>query len=54
MPGEGKWDAVVQLLRFLGLLVIVGLIYGIGSGKLNVDFVLRFSKDAIELLRTAR
>jgi len=54
VPGEGKWDAVVQMFRFLGLVLIVGVVYAIGRGWLNVDFVLRFSKDAIQLLQSVR
>lgn len=54
MPGDTKWDVLAQLLRLLGLVLIVGLIVAIGAGWLNVDFVLKFSKDAIELLKTAK
>lgn len=52
--GDGPWDAVGKALDLVKLLVIVGLLVAVGYGLLNLDAVLRFGAQALELLKAAR
>lgn len=52
--GDGRWEAVGKALDLVKVLVIVGLLVAVGYGLLNLDAVLRFGAQAIELLKAAR
>lgn len=54
MPTDAEWAFLSKLLDFLKLLVVVGLIVAVGYGLLNLDAVLQFAGQAIDLLKAAR
>lgn len=54
MPSDKAWEAFGKALDFAKLLLVVGLIGAVGYGLFNLDAVLGFTKEAIELLKAAR
>lgn len=49
-----KWEALGKFFDLLKLVLVVTLIIMVGYGLLNLDAVLAFSKQALELLKAAR
>lgn len=54
MPSDRAWEAFGKALDFAKLVLVVGLIVAVGYGLLNLDAVLAFTKEAIEILKAAR
>jgi hypothetical protein len=51
---DAGWVAVGKFLDLLKLVIVVGLLVGVGYGLLNLDAVLKFAGQAIDLLKAAR
>lgn len=51
---DEKWDTIGKFFDLVKLLVIVALVAAVGVGMFNLDAVLKFSKEAIELMKAAR
>jgi len=49
-----KWEALGKLFDLLKVIIIIGLIVAVGYGILNMEATLQFTKEAIELLKSAR
>lgn len=54
MPSEAELLFWGKVLDFLKLLVVVGLLIAVGYGMLNLDALLKFAGNAIDLLKAAR
>ena len=54
MPSDAAWAFLGKLLDFLKLVLVAGLLVAVGYGLLNLDAVLAFAKEAIEILKAAR
>lgn len=54
MPSDKFWEAFGKSLDVFKLVIVVGLLAAVGYGLLNLDAVLKFAAQAIELLKAAR
>ena len=54
MPSDRAWEAFGKLLDFGKLVLIVALLAAVGYGLLNLDAVLKFGAQALEILKAAR
>lgn len=49
-----QWEALGKFFDLVKLVLIVGLIVAVGYGLLNLDAVLKFGAQAIDILKAAR
>lgn len=52
--GDSGWDVAGKVIDLLKLVIVAGLLVAVGVGLFNLDAVLAFGKQAIELLKAAR
>ena len=51
---DAGWTAVGKFFDLLKLVLVVGLLAAVGYGLLNLDAVVKFAAQAIDLLKAAR